>query len=238
MSKPLRVLITVVVLGLAWAPAWGQTGTLYVEEGKVGVGIDTPTTLLHIRGDTDATKLLLQNESPTTDIRQVFELANNGGPFFIFRDTSSGDSYSFAMTAVHHFIISHQQTSGVQFRLTQTGNLTISGALTEGSSRALKEEIHAVDRQAVLDKVADLPLATWQYRGQATRHLGPMAEDFHAAFALGADDKGISTLDTSGVALAAVQRLYELVQEQNAEIVELRRRLADLEAREEPPPRP
>jgi len=33
-------------------------------------------------------------------------------------------------------------------------------------------------------------------------HLGPVAQDFHAAFGLGADDKHIATVDADGVALA------------------------------------
>jgi hypothetical protein len=36
-----------------------------------------------------------------------------------------------------------------------------------------------------------------------------VAQDFHAAFGLGADDKRIATLDSSGVALAAIQGLNQ-----------------------------
>ena len=58
--------------------------------------------------------------------------------------------------------------------------------------------------------------------------MGPVAEDFFAAFQLGNDEKGITTTDSAGVAFAAIQGLYEEVAEQNAEI---KARNADLEAR-------
>ncbi|EMA69270.1 hypothetical protein C468_01845 [Halorubrum kocurii JCM 14978] len=65
-----------------------------------------------------------------------------------------------------------------------------------------------VDTAAVLDVVTDLELSTWRYKhnGGAT-HMGPMAEEFYAAFELGDDDEHIATVDADGVALAAIQDL-------------------------------
>ncbi|HHN93824.1 MAG TPA: hypothetical protein ENK17_03570, partial [Anaerolineae bacterium] len=76
-----------------------------------------------------------------------------------------------------------------------------------------------VDPQAVLEQVAQLPITTWNYRAEddSVRHLGPVAQDFYAAFGLGADDTHIAPLDASGVALAAVQGLYQRVQALEAE---------------------
>ncbi len=45
-----------------------------------------------------------------------------------------------------------------------------------------------------------------------------MAQDFYAAFGLGQDELHISTVDADGVALAAIQGLYQLSQEQAARI--------------------
>ena len=64
-------------------------------------------------------------------------------------------------------------------------------------------------------------------------HLGPMAQDFHAAFGLGHTPKGISSIDTGGVALAAIKGLNQIVQEKDAEISELKQRLTRLEAQQE-----
>jgi hypothetical protein len=70
-----------------------------------------------------------------------------------------------------------------------------------------------VDPQEVLEKVVALPVQTWTYtRDPGHRHLGPVAQDFHAAFGLnGEDDKHIATVDADGVALAAIKGLNEKV---------------------------
>ena len=65
--------------------------------------------------------------------------------------------------------------------------------------------------------------------GDAVRHLGPTAQDFYRAFSLGQDDRHIASLDSSGVALAAIQGLYGLVQEKDTQIVALEERLDELE---------
>jgi predicted lipoprotein len=51
--------------------------------------------------------------------------------------------------------------------------------------------------------------------------MGPMAQDFYAAFGLGEDDKHIDTVDADGVALAAIQALYRQTQEQQQQIKSL-----------------
>ena len=55
----------------------------------------------------------------------------------------------------------------------------------------------------------ELPISEWSYKTAAdgTRHIGPMAQDFSAAFGLGNSNTSIATLDVGGVALAAIQAL-------------------------------
>ncbi len=60
-------------------------------------------------------------------------------------------------------------------------------------------------RQGGADADHELEL---QGRKALHRHVGPMAQDFYAAFGLGLDDKHITTIDEGGVALAAIQGLY------------------------------
>ncbi len=76
-----------------------------------------------------------------------------------------------------------------------------------------------------------LPVTRWRYKGEAdsVRHIGPMAQDFSAAFGLGESETHIGTVDADGVALAAIQGLHELVREKDAEIEELKARLERLE---------
>ena len=107
------------------------------------------------------------------------------------------------------------------------------GSFISLSDRNAKENFSEVNSREVLEKVAALPLTTWNYRAQdhAIRHIGPMAQDFHTAFHVGESELGITGTDADGVALAAIQGLYRLVKEKNEKISDLERRLTDLEAR-------
>jgi hypothetical protein len=95
------------------------------------------------------------------------------------------------------------------------------------SDRAGKENLQAVDSKAVLAKVVAMPIATWNWKTQdaAIRHMGPMAQDFAAAFGLGETNKGITTIDADGVALAAIQGLRQMIVERDARIERLEHEL-------------
>ncbi len=99
------------------------------------------------------------------------------------------------------------------------------------SDRNLKENFQPVDTAATLERVAALPLSTWKLKAQdpGVRHVGPMAQDFHAAFGVGEDDTHIGYGDADGVALAAIQGLYARLRGLEAENRDLRQRLEALE---------
>jgi len=61
----------------------------------------------------------------------------------------------------------------------------------------------------VVHKVIEQPISSWSYKAEAlsTRHLGPVAQDFYAAFGFGEDDKHITTVDEGGATLAAIRDL-------------------------------
>lgn len=92
------------------------------------------------------------------------------------------------------------------------------------SDRNVKRDIEPVDEQEVLRGVASMPISTWSYSSDpnATRHLGPMAQDFHAAFGLGASDRSYDPIDAHGVAFAAIKALAERVDKLERENEELR----------------
>ena len=70
-----------------------------------------------------------------------------------------------------------------------------------------KKNITSIDPTTILQTIEDLPISKWQYIGDDDYHIGPMAQDFYAAFGLGKSDKSINLLDGQGVALAAIQAL-------------------------------
>jgi len=83
-----------------------------------------------------------------------------------------------------------------------------SGTWASASDRALKTDVARIDDAAVLEKVAGLPISRWSYVSErGVRHVGPMAQDFYAAFGVGEDDKHITSIDEDGVALAAIKAL-------------------------------
>jgi hypothetical protein len=109
-----------------------------------------------------------------------------------------------------------------------------SGAWGCTSSRDLKTDFAPADADDVLRKVMAMPVETWRFKGEeeTIRHMGPMAQDFHAAFHLGHDPRAITTTDAAGVALAAIQGLYRLIEARDARIDALEREVETLRARD------
>ena len=99
------------------------------------------------------------------------------------------------------------------------------------STRNIKTNLSFVEGKQVLQKLFNVPISTWSYNDQipSIQHMGPLAEDFYAVFALGEDEKYINTVDVDGVALAAIQGLYQMVREQEDQMMAQRRRIAILE---------
>lgn len=97
-------------------------------------------------------------------------------------------------------------------------HVTNGGIWTNGSDENSKTDYTAIDKRAILDKVAALPVTQWRYKGEPedVKHIGPTAQDFMAAFGLGESDRHIGTVDEIGVALAAIQALDAKVKEQEA----------------------
>jgi len=159
--------------------------------------------------------------------------SDNGS--FVWADTVDAD---FGYPGDNKFQV--RATGGVLFYA--NGPATIGVYLAPGgnswaptSDRNAKENFRAIDPQDVLAKVAMLPVLDYNLKSQTNtiRHLGPMAQDFAAAFHLGEDDKHITTIDADGVALAAIQglnqKLTEELKRRDAENAELKQRLEALE---------
>jgi hypothetical protein len=147
-------------------------------------------------------------------------------------DFSSATEDEFAVRANGgvRFVVSDCEIS-----LDATGVWSTVGACT--SDRNVKHGLEGVDAEQLLERLNAIDIGTWAYDGRDERHLGPMAQDFHAAFGLGVSDKRIHPLDAAGVSLKAIQALSartEVLLEQNRILAEqnvaLAARLATLEA--------
>jgi hypothetical protein len=100
------------------------------------------------------------------------------------------------------------------------------------SDRDAKRDVLEVDERQVLERLASVPYSTWSYTDDPlrARHLGPMAQDFHAAFGLGQTDRAYEPVDAHGVSMASIKALYKLVQDQEARIERLEGENRQLEA--------
>jgi hypothetical protein len=166
---------------------------------------------------------------------------NNGA--FVWSDNSS--SSPVQSTANYQFVA--RASGGYTFYTNATGSGAQlpqnSGSWGSLSDRTMKTDVVPLDDVEVLDKVAALPVSEWSYRSErGVRHVGPMAQDFYAAFGVGEDNRHITSIDEDGVALAAIKALHaenarlhaenvRLSNKFEADNARLRSRLAVLEAK-------
>ncbi|HEU4560118.1 MAG TPA: tail fiber domain-containing protein [Longimicrobium sp.] len=107
------------------------------------------------------------------------------------------------------------------------------------SDRNRKENFLGIGGEEVLARLRTVPVTTWNYiaEGRQVRHIGPMAQDWHAAFGFNADPLIINQGDFDGVNLAGVKALdartlaqQQTIEAQGRDLAELRARLERIEA--------
>lgn len=150
-----------------------------------------------------------------------FHLTNNN-----FRLSADGyvEAYNFTASQnieAHGALVTAEiHTYPGQPTITVNGSLNLGGgSITAGSfynssDRNLKEKFSPTDSLEILRKVAQLPITSWNFKADSTRHIGPMAQDFYNTFNVGLDSEHIATVDEGGVALAAIQGLNQKLEEQ------------------------
>ena len=144
---------------------------------------------------------------------------------FVWSDGSDGDAiltssraYQFLARASGGFTLYTNAGSTVGAQLAAG-----SGTWASLSDRNVKTNFAPLDDAAVLDKVVQLPISRWSYKSEhGVRHVGPMAQDFYAAFKVGEDDKHITSIDEDGIALAAIKALHGQEATSHAAIAALR----------------
>lgn len=209
-------------------------------DGDIGIGTSSPDAALHVRGTSADTFLHIEEVNGTAAKRFLLKLTNNGATGFELKDSSLGKSWQIAQTSTGHLTLSAGGTGGsemqiqtdgevrigpggsLKWRVDPTGNV-FATAFNPSSDKNLKRDFASIDSLEVLQKVSDLRIQSWSYKSDESgvKHVGPVAQDFRAAFGLGIDDKHIATVDADGVALAAIQGLYEIVKEKDQQIARL-----------------
>jgi hypothetical protein len=99
------------------------------------------------------------------------------------------------------------------------------------SNREAKTDFEPIESGALLEKISRLEIGTWRYKNQdqSVRHIGPVSQDFYAAFGVGEDERYISAVDADGVALAAIQALCKRNLELESALEDLQSRMHKLE---------
>ena len=67
--------------------------------------------------------------------------------------------------------------------------------------------------EGLLDKLKNVRVNRWNYKGSRQKHVGPFAEEFNREFGIETDDpRFINIIDALGVTLGAVKELNEKVE--------------------------
>ncbi len=200
------------------------TSSIFIDvDGDVGMGTSSPGVPLHIVESTGSNTPLLKvtNNAPVsiqlenTAETDIWSIRRSGSGLAM--DSTSGISNTLYFDD-GRVRLGTGGAGAETFLLAANGDLTIAGTLTENSDRNSKHNIVPVTQDEILAKVMQLPIATWEriVDEPDVQHLGPMAQDFFALFGLGDDNRHIATIDTSGVALAAIQALGTKLAEKDA----------------------
>jgi len=152
----------------------------------------------------------------------------------VFGDASTTDS----IEAVANNEFAVRAAGGIRMRsnatLTNGCNIAAGGTTWVcSSSRLLKNHFAEVDLEDVLRRISQVPLNTWNVIDEVSqaRHMGPFAEDFHAAFGLGDDERAIGLQDMDGVNFAGIKALEARTTTQAGQIRALQAENAELRQR-------
>ncbi len=201
-----------------WQPDLGNVNGIWLESGtSEGGGFFANGNVAAIWSPGDETYTVRNGAT-----------AVNGVMFALFDE----DQLTPGNTARPEFIFS---TFGTRAIDTWTGaHLTAGGAWTNASDRNRKQNIVRFDPKDALARLRQLPVYQWNYiaEGDGVLHVGPMAQDFHAAFGLnGGDDTHITTVDADGVVMASVVAVADETDALRKENAKLLQQISDLEAR-------
>lgn len=157
---------------------------------------------------------------------------------FLWGDNNAGSAYLIA-SADNQFLA--RAAGGVKFFTSSnyTTGVTLAaggGSWASVSDRNVKANFTAIRPQEVLARLVAMPITTWNYKTEraSIHHIGPMAQDFYAAFNVGEDNKHITEIDEAGVAFAAIQGLNQKLEQQVKMLrAEARKKDAQISARQD-----
>ena len=241
-----------------WAGGYNTTATglASVAFGYQGSATGSYSTAFGYLGNATGTGSIAMGYRSTADASYAVAIgqrasANGFTGAFVISDASTTDSteasannqFSGRMAGGWRLFTNATRTTGV--------TLNASGSSWNVvSDRNRKENILELDGEFVLERLRDVPVTMWNYidEGEHVRHIGPMSQDWHRAFALNDDSLTINQGDFDGINLAAIRALEQrtaALRKAHEELAAKAKRIEELEARLErieallavPPPR-
>lgn len=220
---------------------------IIANDGTVGIGTADPTYQLDVVKNANSSAIIrIMNTNTGVSADAILRFRTDGAGYRM-GITTSDDSFAIKhsdMAVASYLKITTNGNVGVGTD-SPTNKLHVAGSIfAEGgtifasSDRNLKEDFAPVDADAILEKVAALPVQFWRFKSEQerVRHVGPTAQDFRSAFNLGQHETAIATVDADGIALAAIQALVRRNEELRTmnndlkcEIEAVKARLAALE---------
>jgi len=212
--------------GVNTAPANGL-----IVSGNVGIGTPTPEAPLTVVSPTTITAALIGSTQGNLIFAKSgtngFSMYSNAANYLGFYSNDSGlqpltmngsgiavgNAYRNTAPPTNGAIIQGDVgigTSSPAHLIQLSGGAYSDGTnWTNASDKNLKEDFTAVDEHEILERLETLPIQKWRYKNDkdSVQHVGPVAQDFYTAYQLGNDDKSISTVDTAGIAFAAIKAL-------------------------------
>jgi hypothetical protein len=199
----------------------------------VGIGTTTPAHTLEVNASGNAQIGVKSTDS----VGHLWTMQSTGQN--AVETTGISGIHAQAMPPIFgSFQIWDRTVGASRLMITTTGNVGLGtapgyalqlagGAYCDGlewknvSDRDIKENFIPIEPREVLEKVVALPVTQWNYKSEpdGIKHLGPVAQDFHAIFGLGNNERAIGTVDESGVALAAIQGLNQKLEARSQELL-------------------
>ena len=195
------------------------TSSVFIDvDGDVGIGTSSPDAQLDIENDGLPFGFRLSNSAANGSF---WDTKQSTSGYAISKDTEIAWLLIFDDGRVR---LGPGATATPTFLLQTNGDLEIGGTLTQNSDVNSKQGFAPVNGADVLSKIMAMPITTWSFKNgdPDVRHMGPMAQDFFAAFQLGAKENKLAPVDVDGVSLVAIQELTRRLEQKDADLQALR----------------